>query len=794
MNPATCLVRISLRRRRIGLLALAMLGSCVLNAGVTVNAAASGTVLLASATAAVEASLSRMDPTVDVDDVASAHREAADAAQARGDAASELRHRVLLAEARQAQGRYTDAAESLSRAIELAEASHDARRLAAVRGALGNVLVALGRDAAAERELRGAAALAREAGAVALAASLGNNLGNYFAMRAAADGTDSEDEIFAQQGLAIYSQALRDAREAADQSLAARILANHARLALARGQLESAAALLEDANKTVAGLDPSHESILTRVHIGRSYSQLIEQTESPTRALVLAAYDILTVAVEHAEQIGDAAGAAWAQGTLGSIYALRGHREEALELVRRALFDAQRAGAIDAELRFEIEAARLLAALGKHDEAIDAYRVVVERLVDLRPVLRVSYAADDTSVYREAGRAYREMVDLLLRRASRRAGTRKTDLAYVQQLMERFKADELRDYFQDDCVDAYRERMTGAGDMSLGAIIVYPIVLEDRLEILVTHKGELSQYTVDVTSAELGREVRALRGYLEKRQTRQYLPRAQRAYEWLVRPYEALLAKNRDVTLVFVPDGVLRTISMSSLHDGQKFLIERHPVATTPSLELSDPHPINRSGLRILLGGLSESSQGFAALPHVRNELFSIDKLFDGDVLIDAAFVEDAIATRITNIPYNIVHLASHGELGTRASDSYVLTHDGKLDLGELSRLLAKTKFRDQPLELLTLSACETAAGDERAALGLSGLAVRAGARSVLGTLWKVNDAAASRLMVAFYTELKRPGVSRALALQRAQIGLLQDRRYRHPVYWAPFLIISNWL
>ena len=178
----------------------------------------------------------------------------------------------------------------------------------------------------------------------------------------------------------------------------------------------------------------------------------------------------------------------------------------------------------------------------------------------------------------------------------------------------------------------------------------------------------------------------------------------------------------------------------------------------------------------------------------MRNELFSINELFDGDVLIDAAFVEDAIATRITNIPYNIVHLASHGELGTRASDSYVLTHDGKLDLGELSRLLAKTKFRDQPLELLTLSACETAAGDERAALGLSGLAVRAGARSVLGTLWKVNDAAASRLMVEFYTELKRPGVSRALALQRAQIGLLQDRRYRHPVYWAPFLIISNWL
>jgi CHAT domain-containing protein len=108
--------------------------------------------------------------------------------------------------------------------------------------------------------------------------------------------------------------------------------------------------------------------------------------------------------------------------------------------------------------------------------------------------------------------------------------------------------------------------------------------------------------------------------------------------------------------------------------------------------------------------------------------------------------------------------------------------------------MLSQTRFRDQPLELLTLSACETAAGDERAALGLSGLAVRAGARSVLGTLWKVNDVAASKIMVAFYGELSQPGTSRAVALQRAQMELLKDRRYLHPGYWSPFLIISNWL
>ena len=730
----------------------------------------------------------------DFDSAASIHLEAAEAARARGDRDAELRHRVLLAEARQAQGRYADAAESLSRAIELAEASEDVRRLAAVRGALGNVLIALGANDAAERELSGASLLAREAGAVGLAASLGNNLGNYFALRSGNARASADNEAFAEKGLEIYARALRDARAAEDRTLAARILANHARLALDRGQFENAGALLGDALDTVSGLPATHENVLTRVHIGRSYKVLLSGSELPNKELLIAVNTLLVEAVEHANLLGDAAGAAWAQGTLGAIYADRGHTEEALELVQRAHFDAQRAQATDAELRFEIETARLLAALGRETDAIEAYRVVVERLAELRPVLRVSYTADDESIYREAGRAYREMVDLLLQRAARKGATTATDLAYVQQLMERFKADELRDYFEDDCVDAYRERITGAGDASLGAVVVYPIVLEDRLEILLTLDGVLTQYTVAVSRETLNREIRTLRSLLEKRVTRQYLPHAQLAYEWLVRPYQAVLESHPGATVVFVPDGVLRTIPMSALHDGKKFLIERHPVATTPSLELSDPHPMERSGAKMLLGGLSESAQGFASLPYVREELAAISQMFQSEALMDAAFVEEAIATRISDRPYSMIHLASHGQLGARAEDSYVLTHDGRIGLGDLSDMLAKTRFREQPLELLTLSACETAAGDERAALGLSGLAVRAGARSVLGTLWKVNDVAASKLMVAFYSELIQPGTSRASALQRAQMELLKDRRYLHPGYWSPFLMISNWL
>jgi CHAT domain-containing protein len=92
------------------------------------------------------------------------------------------------------------------------------------------------------------------------------------------------------------------------------------------------------------------------------------------------------------------------------------------------------------------------------------------------------------------------------------------------------------------------------------------------------------------------------------------------------------------------------------------------------------------------------------------------------------------------------------------------------------------------------LSACATAAGDERAALGLAGVAVKAGARSALASLWFVNDQASADLVGLFYEQLERGDLSKAQALRRAQLALLDDPRYRFPVYWAPFLLIGNWL
>jgi CHAT domain-containing protein len=138
--------------------------------------------------------------------------------------------------------------------------------------------------------------------------------------------------------------------------------------------------------------------------------------------------------------------------------------------------------------------------------------------------------------------------------------------------------------------------------------------------------------------------------------------------------------------------------------------------------------------------------------------------------------------------------VASHGEFSRDASQTFLLAFKDKITMDRLDQLIGLFRFRDNPLELLTLSACDTAAGDDRAALGLAGVAIKAGARSAVATLWNVNDEASADLVAEFYREIKIPARSRAAALQRAQLKIISDPRFDHPGFWSAFILINNWL
>jgi CHAT domain-containing protein len=324
--------------------------------------------------------------------------------------------------------------------------------------------------------------------------------------------------------------------------------------------------------------------------------------------------------------------------------------------------------------------------------------------------------------------------------------------------------------------------------------ILYPILLPDRLALLLNTTDGIQQTVVPVPRETLAQTVREFRHFLEKRTTREYLPPAQQLYGWLIEPLGPELAAREIDTLVIVPDGPLRTIPLAALHDGQRFLIERYAIATTPGLTLTDLRPLPRQRIQPLLSGLTESVQGFPALEYVRQELAAIHASHGGKILEDQDFLLTSIQRELRETPYSIVHIASHGQFASDLRDTFLLTYDDRMNLDRLESFMSLSQYRAQPVELLTLSACQTAAGDDRAALGLAGVAVKAGARSALATLWFINDQASAQLVAEFYQQLRKPDLSKAQALRQAQLTLTADRRYQHPGYWAPFLLIGNWL
>jgi CHAT domain-containing protein len=285
-----------------------------------------------------------------------------------------------------------------------------------------------------------------------------------------------------------------------------------------------------------------------------------------------------------------------------------------------------------------------------------------------------------------------------------------------------------------------------------------------------------------------------LRKQLVNRTTRRYRAHARTLYDWLIRPMQERLDAGNFDTLVFVPDGALLSVPMATLHDGNQFLVERFALGLTPGLELTDPRPMNLENLQALIGGVSQGIDGFAPLPNVIAEIRAVSELTGGKVLLDEEFRREPLRSALAEEPFSLVHLATHAQFSGRGEGAFLLAWDGPISLDELADDIGLFRFRDEPLELLTLSACETAQGDDRAALGLSGIAIKAGARSALGTLWSINDPAAESLVSAFYRALLVDGVSRAEALRRAQRGLLAQDAYRHPVYWAPFILIGSWL
>jgi len=247
-------------------------------------------------------------------------------------------------------------------------------------------------------------------------------------------------------------------------------------------------------------------------------------------------------------------------------------------------------------------------------------------------------------------------------------------------------------------------------------------------------------------------------------------------------------------TLVFVPDGALRSVPIAALYDGKNYVLEQYAVAVAPGLSLIESQEATTPNSRFLFSGLAAERHGFPGLPAVLEEAELIAKSFAPTQLMDDTFLKDDLENTFLRNDYRYVHIASHGQFSGDAASTFVLTYDDYLTLDDLENLIRPSSYRGAPVELLTLSACQTAAGDDKAALGLAGVAIKAGARAALASLWFVSDQASALMVDEFYRALAKPGTSKAQALKHAQTVLRNDPRFRHPRYWAPYIMIGNWL
>jgi CHAT domain-containing protein len=710
----------------------------------------------------------------------------AKAAAERGDRRAATEAWVRMADAQQALGGYGLAVETLDRALATArEQGDDASLIAMLRGTRGNLYIAVASPADARAELEAALALARGAGAGETTATISNNLGNHFA---------SQGDL--ESALAAYASAAELALALGNGRLAARAYANAARATADAGDAAQTTHFVGLADAQLGSPSATAVSGPLSIHLARSLNRVRDRQatgSSSSKTSPLEIHRLLLRAHQISAERGDARSDCYALGYLAELYASQGRTEEALELTRRAIGQARRAKAPEVRYAWHAQAARLLETLGRRDEAIEEYAESVALLERLRHMMAVRYGRASESFRERVGGVYFGYVDLLLRRAAARSSA-VADLELAQQTLELLKAAELRDYYRDECVDNMLSSQVSVRQASPTAAIIYPVLLPDRIEILVSTRSKIWRTSVPIGLEEATAELHKLRRALEQRITREYLRPARTVYGWLIEPILPDLEAAEVDSLVFVPDGPLRSVPMSALHDGEHFLIERFAIAITPGLSLTDPQPLERVNARLLAGGLSQGVQGHVPLPHVERELEQIAATFESTVLLDEEFRRARIEEELGNQAYSIVHIASHASFDRDAEETYVLTHAGRLSMDDLAAYVGLFRFRDQPLDLLMLSACETAAGDDRSALGLSGLAIKAGARSAIGTLWSVNDEAASLLVGLFYQYLSEGEESRAETLRRAQMTLIANPKFHHPAYWSAFLLISNWL
>ncbi|WP_230967013.1 CHAT domain-containing protein, partial [Nostoc commune] len=465
--------------------------------------------------------------------------------------------------------------------------------------------------------------------------------------------------------------------------------------------------------------------------------------------------------LQQARNLGDQRAESYAQGHLGALY-LQGQTQPSVQeltyaqdLTQKALMLAQAIQAEEIVYKWQWQLGYIFKTQGDITGALSTYTEAVKTLQSLRSDLSVNNRNLQFSFSEGVEPVYRQLVDLLLQSNE----TSQNNLQQARETIEALQLAELENLLGCSLTVASSVSIEQKADPA--AAVIYPIILDNRIEIIFSlYEQPLRHYSKLLSKEQnLENQLEILRQNLRTPNSMGFgfLKSSQQVYSLLIEPIEDELEKNGVKTLVFVLDSPLRQIPMAALYDGQHYLIEKYAIAISPSLQLLQPKALSKEKPVVLAAGIYQKIPGSetSALPEVKNEIDFISQATKSTVLRNQEFTRKALETKINSRPYSVVHLATHGQFSSQPDQTYIWTWDGRVNLNQLKTLLeSREQSRPDVIELLVLSACETAEGDRNSALGLAGVSVQAGARSTLASLWQVNDSSTALLMTQFYQNL----------------------------------------
>lgn len=544
------------------------------------------------------------------------------------------------------------------------------------------------------------------------------------------------------------------------------------------------ALLLE--NNSVFSQLPASYSVYAKLNFAKSLNKIPDQ-------------QFHSLAIEYAESALETAKSTNSQrlqsesfGTLGKLKI-----EQSQPYFEQALGLAQSVQAWDLAYQWQHELGILYKEQGKYKEALQAYSAAIENVTQVRNNLLSTNTDLQFSFKEKVEPLYRDYMRLLLTDSN-------PNLERIIQTNERLQIAELENYLQ--CGKLNLVALNDLKNLASIPSVIHIIDLGNSIEVLVQspnkslfrhsvapklvkfHADHLLQTLQDQNFANTKNQV--------------ILDYSQALYNLLIAPVKEYLPP--DGTLVFTLDTSFQNLPMGLLHDGKDYLLKHYNIAETLGSKVRQPKLLPKKQLRALIAGLSKSSPSFKAanapdylteLPSVLKEVANVKEQTKSSLLLlNEEFTYQHFLEEINTETFPIIHLTTHAQFSSIPQLTMFFSWDKPINLLEFDSLLKqKNPINEDTIELLVLSACETAKGNKRSALGIAGIAAQAGARSTVATLWRVDDNSTALLMKEFYKELK-DGKTKADALRLAQLSLLSNPDYSHPYYWAAFLLIGGWL